>query len=283
MPAVLPVAILMATYRKDNPDHLAAAIHSIIEQSAIPSQIVIVVDGPLTEDLDIILANFERRHSAVTILRLPTNQGLAAALQSGLTICKEPFVARMDSDDVCHPDRLKLQYEFIAASPEIAIVSTLQPEFSESPAQIDAIKYTPERHDQIAAKLWWRNVISHPSVMFRKDSIMMIGGYRSIHLLEDYDLWIRCLTAGLKFACIQKHLLYMRVLFDQRRRRSGWKYACENIKWRWRLLSEGHIGLFQFMLLAPSYFVYHVIPAELKSFMYRLMGVRKVVRRGGMG
>lgn len=265
----LPISVLMAVYHRDDPSHLRDAINSILRQSKTASEFILVADGPLSPALYSCLSAFRDSDPPLTIIWKPRNEGLAKALQDGLKACRYEIVARMDSDDVSAATRFECQYDYLMTHPDVDILASIQPEFSTSPDITDRVKTTPEYHDQIVKALRYRNAISHPSVIFRKPPIEQIGGYRDVNLLEDYDLWLRAARFGLKFGCVQKSLLHMRVTNAQKERRGGAKYAWQNVRWRFRMFLEGNYSLSQFLLLTPLYAVFHFTPAYMKGALYR--------------
>ena len=98
-------SVLIAVYAKEMPDHLAQSLESIFHQELPPDEVVLVEDGPLTEELDEIVSRFKEAHGELHIVKLPKNQGLGLALKEGLTHCHYDIVARMDSDDISKPQQ----------------------------------------------------------------------------------------------------------------------------------------------------------------------------------
>ncbi len=145
------VSVLMSTYASESDAHLRTSLQSLFEQSVPPDQIVLVLDGPVPAAQEKVIAEFanDRRVRDFTILRLPKNVGLAAALNAGLSSCAGEWTMRMDSDDVCLPDRLRLQLAYAMSHPEIDIVSSWSEEFS--PGHNSQIKVSPIRHEHIVA------------------------------------------------------------------------------------------------------------------------------------
>lgn len=268
-----PISILMSTYHRDDPQQLWDSLRSVRDQTLVPAEIVIVVGGAINHEIEHTLSRFAETvpPTELVIVRQEQNLGLGAALQLGLKHCRYLLVARMDSDDLAHPDRLEKQYAFMATHPDTDILSSWHEEFDQDPAQINAIKKTPPAHEQIARILWWRNVISHPTLMFRTDPIRSIGGYRQLWHSEDLDLYLRAATAGLHFASIQEPLVSMRTNLAQKARRTGFRQTMLNLQWRWNLFREGHLRLWQFAIVAPAYYVFHIVPSGTKQWLYKFV------------
>lgn len=266
--AFAPVSVLMSTYMRDDPQQLALSLKSISEQTAKPREVVIVIGGVLPDALEAVLADFARGPIQLNLIRQTRNEGLGAALQLGLEHCSQELVARMDGDDVCYLTRIEKQYAYMQNHPDTDLLCTWHAEFDTSIDHTNALKCTPAEHSEIARMLPWRNGISHPTIMFRKSRVLAIGGYRSFRRSEDHDLWLRAVSGGLKFSCLQEPLVYMRVDRGQRVRRTGAAYAFTSVGWRARTYREGHISLWQFLACAPMYFAFHFVPPGLKAWLY---------------
>jgi glycosyltransferase involved in cell wall biosynthesis len=138
------------------------------------------------------------------------------ALNTGLAESRARFVARMDVDDLCEPDRLSLQYEMLRRNDDICLVSCLVEPMHEnrlSPGMGEYLHWVNQSvtHDQIIRDLFIESPLPHPSVMFRKESVLRAGGYRDYDGPEDYDLWLRLALEGGRFAKVPKPLLIWRI------------------------------------------------------------------------
>lgn len=276
------LSVLMSVYRKDDPDALREALESLAQQTVPADEIVIVVDGPVPAALNEILDDFAQRYTAgQTVLhRLPENRGLASAMNTGLTLATRPLVARMDSDDYCDPRRFERQVDFLAKHPETGCVATVQAEFETDPTVIVAEKGVPDTHERIIKALCYRNVISHPSIMFRRDIVIAAGGYRTdVGLLEDYELHFRLIQRGVRYAGIQEPLIRVRISPQQRFRRGGWKYAQHEWAMRRECYQRGQLSWYAFWIMTPLSTLFRLSPVWLKRLAYGL--VRR--RRGQAG
>jgi glycosyltransferase involved in cell wall biosynthesis len=272
-----PFSVLMASYVREQASYLALALRSCIRQSLLPAEIILVLDGPVgTDQHDVIEAFTEAAAAAgvrFVVIPLARNVGLGAALNAGLERCNEPYVARMDSDDVSHAERFAAQWTLLRERPEVDLVATWQAEFEDDPDIVVRLKTVPEDHDSIVRVLRWRNVVSHPSIVVRRDVVRRIGGYRPVLYLEDYDLFMRLIAAGARFHAIQRLLVNMRVTSYQAARRGGWAYAKREAKFRWMLFRRGDISLFNYCVSSLVYACFRMAPVPLKRFMY--MAVRR--------
>ena len=109
-----PFSVLLSLYIKEKPEYFRECMESVLSQSVKPDEIVIVKDGPLTDELEHVLEGYVRKSRELyTIVSLNTNRGLGVALKEGILRCKNELVARMDTDDVARRDRFEKQlFEF---------------------------------------------------------------------------------------------------------------------------------------------------------------------------
>ncbi|AWB47793.1 hypothetical protein HYN69_04070 [Gemmobacter aquarius] len=180
------LTVLMAVYNQQT--HVARAITSILTQTLRDVDFLIVDDGSTDATPDI-LARHAAAESRIRLLTLPQNGGLAAALQAGLAATDATFVARMDSDDISCPERLAIQLATLRGS-RLDILGAGQ---TRGPrGLLDIWPALSLDHGTIIATLPRRNVLAHPSVMFRRAVIGAAGGYDPrFKLAQDYDLWLR--------------------------------------------------------------------------------------------
>ena len=110
----LKFSVLMPVYFKENPEYFNIALESVVSQTLMPDEIVIVKDGALTPELDAVIENFTSKYPELfNIVALERNVGLGEALRIGVLNCNNEVIARMDSDDICHKERFKKQLKFL--------------------------------------------------------------------------------------------------------------------------------------------------------------------------
>ncbi len=202
---------------------LCRAINSCLVQSFSDFELVIVVNGPERHSIYFQLCKLYSNYSNVRIF-VSDLKYLTHSLNLGLDKSNGSYIARLDADDVAHPDRLKLQTDFMLANPDIDILSS-------SFQQIDALdnKYDTHvvvcSHGEISRTMHKRNPIPHPTVMFKRDAILSVGGYMGGVNAEDYDLWLRCLVSGCFFAGLPDVLTFYNIDISRPARRSRQAYA----------------------------------------------------------
>ena len=262
-------SVLLSLYIKEQPSFLIQSLDSLFSQTLLPSEIILVEDGPLTEELDVIVSDYKRRYPILKVVYLEQNQGLGRALNEGLKHCSYDLVARMDTDDIAKPNRFEKQVRIFNEYPEIDVCSAWVEEFIESPHYPVSVKKLPEQHDDIVVYAQSRNPINHPVVMFRKKAVLEAGGYQHFPLFEDYYLWVRMLANGARFYNIQESLLYFRTSPDMFKRRGGLKYAMDELRFQKVMFDMNMISRKQFMLNVMTRFPVRIAPNQVRSWLYK--------------
>lgn len=204
-------------------------LESILAQSFSDFELLAIDDGSI-DDSALIAQKYSDLDRRITLLQ-PGRIGLVAALNLGLSRASGALIARMDADDVMCPERLEAQSAYLADHPEIALVSCLVRVFPESTLRDGFREYekwlnscvTPR---EIADNLYVESPHAHPSVMFRRDVVVGLGGYRSGDFPEDYELWLRMAEAGYGMAKVPKVLLHWRDR-EERLSRNDARYSDE--------------------------------------------------------
>jgi glycosyltransferase involved in cell wall biosynthesis len=225
MPAV---SVLMPCYNAEAV--VAEALHSLSNQTLADFEIVAVDDGSTDSTLAILQA-WAREDSRMQILPRP-HEGIIPALNAGLQTCRALYVARMDADDICHPERLQRQVAFLDAHPEVTLVSCQVEGFPRDTLREGFRIYIDWQNslvsnEDICREIFVESPIAHPSVTLRKAVIEDLGGYQERGWAEDYDLWLRLYLQGARFAKIPQILLYWRE-YPERLTRSDGRYSLEN-------------------------------------------------------
>ena len=271
-------SVLMAVYKKEKPLFFKEALRSVFEQSLIPNEVVLVKDGPLTEELEQIIVDFSSKNEQLKVITLEKNQGLGEALRIGLNACSFDLVARMDSDDICKPYRFEKQIAFLKEHKEITIVGSWIEEFSDCKEEIEAIRELPQEDKQLKIFMKWRNPFNHMTVMFRKKDILAVGGYQPFYLLEDYYLWNRLANANYYFANIGESLLWARGGYTMLERRGGWKYVVSESKLLKFMYRSGRINIVEFGANLMMKSIIRLIGKHLRHTIYTFFLRKKVTK-----
>lgn len=270
-------SVLMSVYHKEKPDYLRQSMQSIYRQTVPTDDFVLVCDGPLTPELDEVIAEMqelfgERLH----VLRLLENQGLGRALNAGIKSCRHELVARMDSDDISRPDRCQRQLAIFQNHPEYSLVSGIVEEFSDTIKNVSVRRIVPEHQDDIITFAKKRNPFNHPCIMYKKSDVEAAGGYQDFYLLEDYYLWIRMLQHGFTGYNLQEPLLWMRAGSDMYKRRGGWKYFLSQRKLLCYMYQSEFITYSQYLMGIFIRLGVAMAPNNFRSFIFNNILRRKL-------
>ena len=262
-------SVLMSVYRAEKPEYLQQSLESVLQQTVLPTEIVVVKDGKLTEELDEVLDAFAKRSNLFRFLSFEQNRGLGLALRDGVEACSYEWIARMDTDDICKPERFEKQVEYIEKHPEVALLGTWIKEFSIDSAHPDSVTELPCEHEAIVAYAKKRNPFRHMTVMLKKSAVLASGNYRDFLWFEDYDLWVRILQNGYTVANLPEFLVDVRAGEDMFARRGGWKYLKQDLKFQKWLYDSGFTSLSCFIKNAIIRSCVRIIPNNVRVWIYR--------------
>ena len=265
----IPFSVSMCVYWKDNPQHFKAAVESIINQTVKPTEIVLVVDGPVPSHLNQIIRFFEVDKRFIVIW-LPANQGQGNARRIGFENCTYELVALMDADDISCSNRFELQLNEFIANPQISIVGGNITEFVDKPEKVIAARNVPSTDADIRELMKTRCPMNQVTVMFRKSDIAAVGGYIDWYYEEDYYLWLRMFLANQKFKNIQNVLVNVRVGKDMYKRRGGWKYFKSEVKLQGFMKKKKVIALGTYIVNVVERLIVQVLlPYKIRSWVFR--------------
>ena len=230
-------SVLMSLYGKEKPPFLKESLDSVFNQTKTPDQVVLVLDGPLGAELQLLVNKFANQHPSLEIYLLQENRGLSAALRYGLEKCRNELVFRMDSDDVCYPNRFEEMLRLFEKNPDLEVSGAFATSIDEN-GNHGKLMTVPTTEEEIYRKVWACPFI-HPTVCFRKSSLMKIGSYSENPgpRQDDYELWFRAVAARLRCMNLAKPLLYYRFTSGNVARNNvsvGWARFKVGIKGSWR-------------------------------------------------
>lgn len=261
-------SVLMSLYIKEKPEYLFSSLESLKNQTVQADEVVIVFDGKLTPELEQTVQKFVGI-LPLNIVRLSENQGLGKALNIGLTHCQHEWVFRMDTDDICVPERFEKQLQFIEKNPDIIIFGGQIAEFGKDIHDIVSYRNVPTEHHAIVQFTQKRCPFNHMTVAYQKSVVLACGGYQDLQ--EDYYLWIKLVALGKPVANLPEVLVYARVGNGMVGRRHGLAQA----KAEWRLfklksqlkLHNTYSGFMIFLLRASS----RLLPISWLERIYKML------------
>lgn len=262
-------SVSMCVYGKDNPDWFRTAVNSVVNQTKSPDEVVLVVDGPVPEELDAVIKDFEK-NPIFKVIRLEVNKGHGEARRTGLNNCTHELVALMDADDISAPDRFKKQLALFETNPELTIVGSSITEFVGEPENIVGARVVETDDAAIKADMKKRCPMNQMTVMFRKSDVEKAGGYIDWYCDEDYYLWLRLLLNGAVFANLPDYLVNVRVGKEMYQRRGGMKYFKSEAKLQKYMLDNKVIGIGTYAVnVCKRLIVQVLLPNKLRSFVFQ--------------
>ena len=264
-----PFSVLMSVYRKESPEFLRQALDSVFDQTAVPAEVVLVEDGPLTDELYALLDDYGRTHPALKRVPLPENRGLGLALQEGINHCSNELVARMDTDDISVPTRFERQLAEFEKNPGIDICGSHIKEFEGTPDHIVAERRVPLTHDDCKRYQRRRDAFNHVSVMFRKSAVLKAGNYQHCPLMEDTLLWANMFKTGATAMNIDDYLVLVRIGKDMYERRGGMAYFKKYRKARRVIYQTGFISWWDYAYTIVIQFIVAIMPNKLRGFVFK--------------
>lgn len=268
-------SVLMSVYYKENPKWFDESIESMMHQTILTNDFVIVKDGKLTKELDDVISKYCKKYPDIFhIVELEENQGLGPALAIGIKHCKNELIARMDSDDISVKDRCEKQLNKFKEDKQLDIIGSNIAEFIDNIENVQAYRILPEKDIEIKKYAKRRNPFGHPSIMFKKSKVLEAGNYRSYYLCEDYDMWIRMIEKNAKCYNFQDVLVYMRIGKDFYKRRGGLKYLKSILKFKKEQYNKGFFTKGDYIVSTGSHIIMCLTPNFIREILYK-----KILRR----
>ncbi len=271
-------SVLLSVYYKEKPEYLKKSIESIFfNQTLKPNEIILVEDGPLTEELYSAIESLRNKvgNKILKTVKLEKNMGLGNALKVGIEKCSNELIARMDTDDIAYSNRFEKQINYLKEYPETDVLGSFMSEFVNDINNIICIKDAPNNKTDMKKYMKLRDPVNHPSVMLKKSKVLEAGNYKEIFLNEDSYLWGRMLSKGFIFRNIQEPLVYFRTTNDTYKRRGGWKYIKAEYGLQKEFLKLGIINRLEFLRNITLKNIIRLIPNSLRKFIYL-----KLLRKG---
>ena len=262
-------SVLMSLYRKEKPAFLRECLESLINQTVLADEWVIVKDGPLTVELEAVLSEYECRYpNLIKYVVFDKNQGLGLALRAGVPACSHELIARMDTDDICIPERFEIQLQEFIGHPELDICGGHIKEFDISVNNVISMRKVPLTNDEIVQYQKRRSAYNHMTVMFRKSAVLNAGNYEHAPLMEDDMLWTRMILAGCKGKNIDDYLVYVRTGINMIERRGGWSYFVKYKRSRKKVYLLGLSSYWDYIYTITVQLIVALLPAKIRKVLF---------------
>lgn len=258
-------SVLMSLYKKEKPDYLRLAIDSMLNQTVAPDEIIMVEDGPLTDELYAVLNEYPMLHR----IKNEKNLGLGLALNVGLKECKNELVARMDTDDCSKPERCEKQLERFLAKPYLTIVGSHIDEFVNDTSNVISQRIVPTTSEEIYNFAKKRSAFNHPAVMYSKTAVLENKGYADLKRNQDVDLFGRMQFEGYKAENIDESLLWFRSSDELAKRRKSWQNTWSYIATIRRFWKMGYSSFIDYLMVGIAQVGMFLLPTKVQSYVYK--------------
>ena len=258
-------SVLMSLYKKEKPEYLKLALDSMLNQTVAPDEIVLVEDGPLTEELYAVLNEYPMLHR----VKNETNLGLGLALNVGLKQCRNELVARMDTDDCSKPDRCEKQLARFAEKPYLAIVGSHIDEFVGDISNVVSQRVVPTSSDEIYNYAKKRSAFNHPAVMYSKTAVLENDGYADLKRNQDVDLFGRMQFEGYKAENIDEALLWFRSSDELAKRRKSWQNTWSYIATIRKFWKMGYASFIDYAMIGIAQTGMYLMPIKIQNYIYK--------------
>ena len=271
-------SILISIYFKEQPQHFNSCMQSIWDHQTLkPSEIIIIEDGPLTAELDQIIAEWQEKIGAILkITKLPQNVGTGKAKNIGLQQCSHDIVCIVDTDDISVSDRFEKQVKALSENQEVVICGGQIVEFVSNIDQPSGIRKVPLSNEDLSKYAERQSPFNNMTIAYRKSKIVEVGGYQHHLWMEDYNLFLRVIAKGYKIQNLNDVLVYARIDNGMHARRKGFEYIKSekqllNLKKELGLQNPIHANM---LFLIRSAF--RLMPSSLLVIIYNTFLRKKV-------
>ena len=266
-------SVLMSVYINDVRDWVKEAIESMLNQTVRTNDFVVICDGQVKKEVDDLLSDYENRLPDIFhVYRKDQNEGLGPTLAFGITKCKNELVARMDADDISKIDRCEKELSFFASNPQLDVVGCWEDEFENLPENRIAIHKVPTGVSNVYSSMKRRCSLLHPTVIYKKSSVIQCGNYHDVRLFEDYDLFMRMIVeCEMLGDNVPESLYLMRVNDDFYRRRGGWKYMRTVVSFKKEQYKKKHISFKDYFVSKTAHVIVCLLPNRVRKWFYLKM------------
>jgi len=267
----LKFSVCIPVYYKEKVDNLRACLDSMVKQTRLPNEILLLTDDPSTAELDHVIKEYESTYPGLFMeYSLPRGSGLGRILQNGVMKSKYELIARMDADDIAEENRFELQINEFRNNPDLSIVGGNIAEFSDDAGQVIGYRTVPYSDVDCKEFLKKRNPFNHMTVMFKRGDVLRSGNYPDfMKYYEDYYLWVSMCISGCEFKNIDKVLVKARTGEGMYARRGGLGvYQYDKILSKYKH-ENGIVDLKTYLMNNFIRFtVFVVMPISVRKFIY---------------
>ena len=261
-------SVLITVYEKEKPYNLRKSLLSSYRQTIRPTEIVLICDGELTQELYDEIEQIKSEIPILKVYQLSSNVGSGPASCFGVKKCNTDLIARMDSDDYSEETRFEKQIKAFEENPNLIMVGT---NILEKNTEFTALKTVPEKTEEIREYSKFRNPFNNPSSMMKKEYILKVGNYRKFRYLEDYDLTMRLIhdNPTKDFLNIQEPLVIMQTDNSSYLRRGGLLYVKTEFFLQTDFYKRGYITKVELCRNIFIRNIVRVLPNSMRKLIYK--------------
>lgn len=257
-------SVLIPVYIKEDPGFFQQCLDSILIQSIQPDEIIIAAD----REISLSMQKKINEASSVLPIKLVTylgNSQLGGSLNLGVLSCSNELIFRMDADDICVNNRFEYMLNIFSKT-NADLLGGWTNEFISIPNDIKRERRTPT--DINLKNSWFRNPLNHPTVLFKKKSVLDSGNYQECLGCEDWYLWLRMLKNNKKLINCDKVVVHQRIGNGFENRRSGKNYLNNKIKAIKKFKAEKLITAKAFWIIYFIEHLFRLLPTFFIKFLY---------------
>jgi len=274
-------SVCICVYDRDNIIYFKEALESVVNQSLLPDQIVLVVDGTINKNLENVINTFKimclEQRVDFDITYLEHNVGHGKARKESIENAKYELIALMDADDICRYDRFEKQIGKFREDKGLSIVGGQILEIVHNTKQIVSKREVPQEDKEIKEYLKSRCPFNQMTVMFKKQDIIKVGNYVDFYHNEDYYLWVRMYLKGFKFYNLPDTLVDVRINEEFYNRRGGLKYFKSEYTLQKIMYKNNIISLFKFILNSAIRFILQVILTDsIRGILFKKLARKRI-------
>ncbi len=262
-------SVLLPVYYKDKAEWLSVALDSILQQTILPTEIIVIQDGQIPSSLSKKITEFQQQ-SGCKWIELSKNQGLANSLNVGIKNASYEWITRLDADDINVSDRYQKQIKFLTQNPEVDLVGGYSLEFANNPQGPYMMRKLPLTAKDVRSLLKKRNPINHGSIFYRKSAVLEAGGYEHYDGMEDYHLWVKMILKGFCLRNMPEKLVLARAGAGMLMRRGGWGYFKTELRLQYFFLTKGFINIWEFCRNIAIRAVVRMTPKFFRKIFYKV-------------
>ena len=266
------LSVMICTHHNTHINELKLAFYSsCVFQFLLPSEVIIVKDGPVNEKVVVFIEYLRDVHN-VTVISTSENFGHGNARNLALRETRKEWMAIVDSDDFSFPSRFLVQMKYLKKHPNVSVLGGGLVEFEvfDGAPTFNKTRRFPESASDVLKEARVRCPIAQPTVVFRVDDVRSVGGYLHWHNNEDYFLWIRLLSKKYVIQSLPDTVIYMKFDLNSVLRRRGIAYWWNEVALQWCSYKLGTTTLrLLFFGILVRLMLQVVLPARILKKIYK--------------